>query len=156
MASSPKKRPTDIPAPRLSIILSRAAKTVDQIAHESIQATGLCLSDFAVLEILLHKGPLPVNTIGSTLLLTSGSISTAIDRLQKRKLVRRLPDESDRRVTHVHLTPSGRRLIEKAYAGHSSNLERSLSSLSQPEKNRLALLLKKVGLSARENFETPS
>ena len=151
-ARSTKSASADTLAPRLSIILSRAAKAVDQVALESIASTGLCLSDFAVLEILLHKGALPVNAIGTRLLLTSGSISTAIDRLQKRRLVRRVPDEKDRRVCQVHLTPSGRRLIKTGYATHAANLERSLSSLSQPEKNQLAALLKKAGLNARTNF----
>ena len=81
----------------------------------SIAASGLGLSDFAVLEILLHKGPLPVNTIGRQVMLTSGSISTAIDRLEDKGLVRRQACPNDRRVTYVTLTPTGRTLIRRVF-----------------------------------------
>ncbi len=127
---------------------------MDEIDRKSIAQTGLCISDFAVLEVLLHKGPLPVNTIGAKVLLTSGSISTAVDRLEERKLVRRAVDKTDRRVCQVHLTAPGGRLIKKAFAQHRRNLERAMSSLTPAEKDKAAALLVRLGRQAAEDFES--
>jgi len=64
----------------------------------------MCGSDFAVLEALLHKGPLPVNEIGKKVLLTSGSITVAVDRLETKGLVERRAHGTDRQARMVHLT----------------------------------------------------
>jgi MarR family 2-MHQ and catechol resistance regulon transcriptional repressor len=81
------------------------------------------LSDYAVLEVLLHKGPLPVNRIGEMILLTSGSITTAVQRMEKKGLVRRERSEGDARVVLVHLTDEGRELIGRAFVDHAANLD---------------------------------
>src|SRR5271155_5334438 len=109
----------DTSATRLWLILWKAARAVEQNAVNSVAGLGLGLSDFAVLEALLHKGPQPVNAIGRRVLLTSGSITTAVDRLESRKLVRRRVDPSDSRARIVHLTAAGRRLIESAFRRHA-------------------------------------
>ena len=83
----------------LWLILMKAYRALAQVDAGSMAASGLGLSDFAVLEILLHKGPLPVNTIGRQMMLTSGSITTAVDRLEEKQLVRRQACPNDRRVT---------------------------------------------------------
>src|SRR6185312_14570513 len=93
------------------LVLSKAARSVGGRAHESIADTGLGTTDFQILEALLHKGPMPVNTIGKKLLLTSGSITTAVDRLVTKGYVARNDDPNDRRVRVVQLTKAGRELI---------------------------------------------
>lgn len=133
-------------AVHLRLVLWKAAKAVEQIDRASISSTGLCLSDFTILEVLLHKGPLPVNTIGRKVLLTSGSMTTAIGRLQERGLVRRQPDPNDGRITRVELTPQGRQLIETAFEKHRENLDRSFDHLDAAERAELQRLLKKLGL----------
>src|SRR6266404_1545563 len=85
------------------LVLWRAARAIEQNAINSVLGLGLGLSEFAVLEVLLHKGPLPVNVIGKKVLLTSGSITAAIDRLESRNLVHRTADRQDRRARIVHL-----------------------------------------------------
>lgn len=132
----------------LRLVLWRAAKAVEEVDRASIASTGLGLSDFAVLEVLLHKGPAPVNALGRRVLLTSGSITTAVDRLQQRGLVRRMADPDDRRVCLVHLTTSGRRLIESAFATHAANLERAFAGVTPSERRRLTTLLRKLGKGA--------
>ncbi len=130
------------------LILSKAAKVLEQHAVGSVTRMGLGLTDFAVLELLLHKGPQPVNTIGKKVLLTSGSITTAVDRLEARDLVRRSADPSDRRARIVTLTPAGRRLIENAFRRHAADMQRAFAVLSTRERADLVRLLKKAGLSA--------
>src|ERR1700732_3314376 len=97
------------PAVHVWLVLWKAAQAVQQIAARSVSALGLGLSDFAVLEVLLHKGPQPVNVIGRKVLLTSGSITAAVDRLESKKLVRKTADTKDLRARIVQLTGRGRR-----------------------------------------------
>lgn len=109
----------------------------------------MCGSDFAVLEALLHKGPLPINEIGKKVLLTSGSITVAVDRLETKRLVERRAHGTDRRARIVHLTKAGRKLIARVYADHAADMERlAFVSLTRAERKMLISLLKKIGYEA--------
>lgn len=131
------------------LVLWKAASAVRSYAEESIAGLEMCGSDFAVLEALLHKGPLPINEIGKKILLTSGSITVAVDRLEAKGFVERRAHGSDRRAKIVHLTKEGRRLITRAYADHAADLERLASaSLTREERETLIRLLKKFGYEA--------
>ena len=130
------------------LVMMKAMRALMKYAAAGIEETGLGLSDFAVLEVLLHKGPLPVNTIGPMVDLTPGSISIAVDRLVAKSLVSRVESAEDRRVRIVALTPCGNDLIAGAYREHSLQMKRVFSELS-PEKLRgLETALKKVGKRA--------
>lgn len=113
----------------------------------------LCGSDFGVLEVLLHKGPLPVNTVGKRVLLTSGSITAAVDRLERRGLVERRASDMDRRARLVHLTGKGRQLIQRAFAEHAAVMEQVVSVLTASERATLVDLLRKLGRAAEESYE---
>lgn len=132
----------------LRLVLWKAAKAVEKVDRASIERTRLCMGDFAILEVLLHKGPLPINTIGEKVLLTSGSMTAAVNRLRSRGFVRKVQDGSDGRLFHVHLTGAGRKLIERAYRRHAQNLDRIAAVLTPAERQELARLLKKIGLHA--------
>jgi len=137
------------------LVLWKAASAVQGYAEKSISALEMCGSDFAVLEALLHKGPLPVNEIGKKVLLTSGSITVAVDRLETRGLVERRAHGTDRRARIVHLTQEGRKLIRRVYADHAADMERLASaSLTRPERKTLIRLLKKIGYQAAGTSET--
>lgn len=127
------------------LVLWKTYSTLERVAHENIAGLGMCLSDFAVLETLLHKGPLPVNTIGPKVGLTSGSISVAVDRLAARGLVERRNHPDDGRTRVVNLTPAGLKLIEPAFARHADAMNAALSGLSESDKETLVTLLKKAG-----------
>src|SRR6266852_1806176 len=99
------------------LVLWKASRAAQAYAEKSILELEMCGSDFRVLEALLHKGPLPVNEIGRKVLLTSGSITVAVDRLEAKKLVERRTHGTDRRARIVHLTKEGRKVITRAYAG---------------------------------------
>lgn len=130
------------------LILWRATRAVETRALGSIETTGLCASDFGVLEALLHKGPLPVNVLGKKLLLTSGSMTTSVDRLVSRGLVERRDDPDDRRVRVVALTATGRRLIKSAFARHETHLDDVVGVLTRDERTTLVSLLRKLGKHA--------
>jgi MarR family 2-MHQ and catechol resistance regulon transcriptional repressor len=136
------------------LVLWKAARAVEAYAEKSISELEMCGSDFAVLEALLHKGALPVNEIGKKVLLTSGSITVAVDRLEKKGLVERRAHGTDRRARIVHLTKEGRKLITPAYADHAADLERLASaSLTRAERQTLIRLLKKFGYEAAGALE---
>ncbi len=149
-------------APRIRLVLWKAAKAVEKADKASIEGTGLQLSEFAIMEVLLHKGPLPINTVGQKVLLTSGSMTAAVNRLERKGFVRRERDPADGRFFLVHLTDSGRRVIEAAYEKHERNLERIAEALTSEERDELVRLLKKIGIHAEKivtgrdaiNFET--
>src|SRR6267142_93292 len=86
------------------LVLWKAARAAQAYAEKSISQLEMCASDFAVLEALLHKGPLPINEIGKKVMLTSGSITVAVDRLEARGVVERRAHSTDRRTKLVHLT----------------------------------------------------
>jgi MarR family 2-MHQ and catechol resistance regulon transcriptional repressor len=131
------------------LVLWKAARAAQAYAEKSISKLEMCASDFAVLEAVLHKGPLPINEIGKKVMLTSGSITVAVDRLEAKGLVERRAHSTDRRAKIVHLTKEGRKLITPAFADHAADLERLASaSLTQAERETLISLLKKFGLEA--------
>jgi MarR family 2-MHQ and catechol resistance regulon transcriptional repressor len=129
----------------LWLLLWKASRAVGAYAGRSVEATGMCLSDFGVLEALLHKGPLPVTALGQKVLLTSGSITTAVDRLARAGLVERMDAAADRRSRIVHLTAEGSKVIRKIFAQHTRDMEQAFSCLSDTEREILAGLLRKLG-----------
>ena len=133
----------------LWLVLWKAYEAIRCHAERHIHSLGLGFSDFAVLEALLHKGPTPVNTIGVLVHLSSGSITAAIDRLQRKSLVERCTDPSDRRARVVHLTEGGRKLIECAFQDHAAAIEAATDGLTAAERGEAVALLKRLGLNAR-------
>ena len=134
----------------LWLVLWKAYEAVRRHAERHIRSLGLGFSDFAVLEVLLHKGPAPVNTIGELVHLTSGSITAAIDRLERKSLVERCTHPSDRRARVVHLTEAGRKLIECAFRDHVAAMEAAASGLTAKQRGEAVALLKMLGLGAQE------
>lgn len=151
--NDPDAGPTNTSGIHLWLILMKAYRALAQVDARSIASSGLGISDFAVLEILLHKGPLPVNAIGRNVMLTSGSITTAIDRLERKRFVRRQACPNDRRVTYVTLTATGRTLIRRVFSAHASKLETVFEPLSAAERSALATLLKKLGKHSESLLE---
>ena len=144
------KQTEDSSGVHLWLVLMKAFQALAGHAEGSIKQTELGDSDFRVLEALLHKGPLPVNTVGPKVWLTPGSISVAVDRLVKKGLVSRKGQADDRRVRQVELTPKGRALITRGFGEHAAAMENIASVLSKNERLTLLRLLKKLGKHAAE------
>jgi len=135
--------------------MTRSHRALSLLAEESIAKAGLCLTDFAALEALLHKGPLTISEIQDKVLLASGSMTAAVDRLEKLGLVIRKSSPSDRRARVVELTPKGKRLAASCFQQHAKDLEALMSALSEKEKEQVYGPLKKLGLLAAERLTTP-
>src|SRR5216684_978983 len=133
------------------LVLGKAFHALAAHAAKSLNLSGTSLGDseFRVLEVLLHQGPLPVNTIGPKVWLTPGSISVAVDRLEKKALVKRR-NTDDRRVRLVELTAKGRALITKTFREHAAAMEEAAVVLSKGERLTLLRLLKKLGKGGQE------
>lgn len=121
-------------------------------AQASIRRVDLCDSDFRVLEALLHKGPLPVNIIGHKVDLTTGSITSAVDRLEEKSLVVRKNHGEDRRIRVVELTAKGRQLIQKAYEQHRHDMEQAVQGLPRKDRRLLVDLLKRLGKASEQGL----
>ena len=131
------------------LVMWKAVNAVETYAQHSIAELEMCGSDFAILEALLHKGPLPINEICRKVLLTSGSITVAVDRLESKGWVERRASGTDRRAKIVHLTKAGKELIGRVYARHAADMEQLASaSLTKAERETLIRLLKKIGYEA--------
>jgi MarR family 2-MHQ and catechol resistance regulon transcriptional repressor len=129
----------------LWLILMKAHEALRRHAEANIRSLGIGFSDFQVLEVVLHKGPTPVNEIGRMVRLTSGSITSAVDRLERKGLVERHADAADRRTRVVHLTQAGRDLIGCAFDNHQAAMERASAGLTGAERVQAATLLKRLG-----------
>jgi MarR family 2-MHQ and catechol resistance regulon transcriptional repressor len=141
---------SELSAAKLWIVLARCHRELAILVERSIAHLGLCLSDFMVLEALLHKGPLTISKIQAKVLLASGSMTAAVDRVESMGLVIRTVTARDRRARVLELTPKGRRTIDRAFAKHAQHLEQYMSVLDAEEKLCLYSGLKHLGKSVAQ------
>ncbi|MEG9437021.1 MarR family transcriptional regulator [Edaphobacter sp. HDX4] len=142
----------DLAGVHLWLLLWKASRAVEAHSTRSVAQFGMGTSDFGVLEALLHKGQLTVKQLGEKVLLTSGSMTTAVDRLEARGLVTRHDDATDRRARIIQLTPDGRKLIECAFTRHREQMEAALADFSTEERASLLPLLRRLGRVADSTF----
>ncbi len=135
-------------ASQLWIVLARCYKSLSTLVEHSIAKEGLCLSDFMILEALLHKGPLTITEIQGKVLLATGSMTAAVDRLEKKGHIVRKATPEDRRARRLELTAEGRKLIAAVFEMHDTELESWMSVLTGSEKQEAYQILRKLGLSA--------
>jgi MarR family transcriptional regulator, 2-MHQ and catechol-resistance regulon repressor len=148
-----RAKQTDLNAAQLWIVLARCHRAVSALVERSIADLGIGVTDFMVLEALLHKGPLTISEIQAKVLLASGSMTAAVDRLEKKSLLIRKTTPTDRRARVLELTPEGRTVVEQAFNQHSKDLERVMSVLDTDEKEQLYAISKKLGRFAAERLQ---
>lgn len=134
---------------KLWVVLNRAVRSIGEHLRHQVEGHGLSITEFGVLEVLLHKGRLPIGEIGSRVLLTSGSMTYVVDKLERRGLLQRRACEDDRRVIHAELSAEGRALIEVVFAEHAALLDELMNGLSHEERATAAELVKRLGLHAQ-------
>lgn len=132
---------------KLFIVLSRAYRAVNEHVNKLIQTYGLNPTEFAVLELLYHKGDQPLQQIGGKILLASGSITYVVDKLEQKGYLKRAACPNDRRVTYAQITDKGTQFIEGIFPEHAKRIHELMSELSNEEKDTAIDLLKKLGLS---------
>ncbi|WP_054636051.1 MarR family winged helix-turn-helix transcriptional regulator [Thalassobacillus sp. C254] len=137
------------PSLKALIVLSRTQHAVEEKIKEDIKTYGLNPTEFGVLELLYHKGRQPIQRIGEKILLSSGSITYVVDKLETKNYLIRKPCPKDRRVTYTEITKEGTELMDKIFPAHKKVIQEIFSTLDQKEKELLINLLKRVGLPLR-------
>ncbi|HXN72146.1 MAG TPA: MarR family transcriptional regulator [Candidatus Acidoferrales bacterium] len=132
------------------VVMLKVLRAIRHLALPAILKGDFGESDFRVLEVLLHKGPMPVNAIGPKVDLNPGSVSVAVDRLYKKGLVSRVESGSDRRVRTVSLTEKGHRVFIPIFRQHAALIKRAFQDVSLAEQRKLEEVLKKIGRRAEE------
>ena len=135
---------------QLLIALARALKEIDKWVRPHLASEGLGATEFAVLEVLYHKGPLPLGEIRDQILVTGPSTTYIVKKLEQRGLMRRRPSGEDQRVVFGELTPAGRKLIGRVFPEHVAHLRRAMAGLSVQEKRAAGHLMRKLARYARD------
>lgn len=133
---------------KLFIVLSRAYKAINEHVNKIIQTNGLNPTEFAVLELLYHKGDVPLQQIGGKILLASGSITYVVDKLEQKGMLKRIACPKDRRVTYAQITDIGKNFMDEIFPEHARQIDTLMSSLDESEKVNAIQLLKKLGIPA--------
>ncbi len=154
MQKQSKKQMNAAAAAHTWLILSRATQAVWELLEADLERSELSSTDFRILEVLMSKGPQPVNVIGPRVWLTAGSVSVAIERLLARGLVGRQECARDRRVRTVSLTRAGERRIRAAFERHVGLLERVMARLTRGQRSELEGMMRAVGRRAEELRES--
>lgn len=136
----------------LFVVLSRAYNWVNAHAIRDIRCHGLNPTEFAILEALYHKGPLPLQQVGEKVLISSGNITYVVDKLEQKQLLVRRPSSTDRRVIFAELTSKGQDLMATIFPLHTQALHTAVSGLSPEEQVQAIRLLRKLGLAAQETY----
>jgi MarR family transcriptional regulator, 2-MHQ and catechol-resistance regulon repressor len=146
---------TGVDAPlHLWVVLARAFDAVERHARASIARFRLGTTEFGVLEVLYHKGELPVCDVQRRILVESSSTTYVVDKLCERGLVRRRPGARDRRVTLLRLTPAGRRLIRRIFPSHAQAMRQAVAALPPRDQAQATRLLRTLGLGAAQRLGT--
>src|ERR1700756_4788548 len=135
------------------LIMLKAWRSMSRYLLPALLEEGLGESDFRVLEVLLHKGPMPVNAIGPKVYLNPGSVSVAVDRLYRKGFVSRVESTSDRRIRTVSLTEKGRKMFAPLFRRHAELIKRAFQDVSPEEIQQLEGVLKKIGKRAESLAE---
>ncbi|MFD2673144.1 MarR family winged helix-turn-helix transcriptional regulator [Marinicrinis sediminis] len=133
------------------IVLSRAFRHVSDRVREDIQKHGLNPTEFAVLELLYHKGEQPIQKIGDKILLTSGSMTYVINRLAEKALIERVPCEKDRRITFARISAGGSELMQHIFPSHEQAIDDLFSVWTDEEKEQFIMLTKRLGIGAQHH-----
>ncbi len=131
------------------IKLMRAAESVTARLSRSMAGAGLTVSQFGVMEAVHHLGPLGQSTLGRKLLKSGANITTVVDNLQRRGLVRRERSGADRRCVTVHLTTQGNRAIGAFFPRHVRAIVDEMSSLTRAEQKTLGRHCRRLGLKLK-------
>jgi MarR family 2-MHQ and catechol resistance regulon transcriptional repressor len=140
--------PKTAAALKLWVVLARAFNAVSGRSQADILTHGLTPGEFAVLELLHHKGPTLLGEIQKRVLVSSGGITFLVDRLTKRGLVERRHCATDRRARYAALTAEGEKLLRKIFPGHARAMAKAVSGLNAADQKVATALLKKLGHSA--------
>ncbi|WP_018922965.1 MarR family winged helix-turn-helix transcriptional regulator [Salsuginibacillus kocurii] len=130
---------------KLWVVWSRAHSVVVDRLKADVRDSKLNFTEFAVLELLEHKGPQPIQHISEQILIASGSITYVVDKLEKKGLLSRNPCPNDRRIIYADITSTGSELMQAIFPKHQREIESIFEVLSEKEQEEMIRMLKKIG-----------
>lgn len=133
---------------KLWVTLARAFNAVQQHAIADVRGEGLSIGEFAVLELLYHRGESLLGDIQKRILVSSGGITFLVDRLERKGLVERRVSDEDRRARYAALTRDGSRLLRRIFPRHAARIAEAMRGLDAAEQGDATRLLKQLGLAA--------
>lgn len=139
---------------KLWVTLARAFAAVNEHVVRAVRDEGLSLGEFAVLELLYHRGPTLQGDIQKRVLVSSGGTTFLVDRLVKKGLVERRDCAEDKRARYAALTSDGRRLIRRIFPRHARRIAAAMQGLGISDQREATRLLKSLGLAAAARLET--
>lgn len=131
--------------------IKRTNDILEKLVKNDVQQYGLNISEFAVMELLYHKGPQPINRIQERILIANSSTTYILDKLEKKNYIIRERDENDRRSMRAVLTEEGESLIHSIFPAHSELLTGLFSTLSDEELSAFREMLKKISANVHNN-----
>jgi len=134
---------------KLFVVLSKAYKAISEQVIKDVKQYGLSPSEFMILEVLYTKRRIPLQQIGEKILVTSGSVTYNIDKLEKKRLLRRVPCREDRRVIYAEITEAGDELFNQIFPDHAVTVHHLMSGVSQDDQEAAIALLKRLGKSVK-------
>lgn len=150
MGSHYKGSDQELNALNAYIKLMRAANSITSRLTKGLENTGLTMTQFSILESLLHLGPMNQRTLGQKVLKSSGNITVVVDNLERDGLVMRNRSKIDRRFITVLLTKKGRELISNVFPNYLFLIINEMEILSGDELKTMQKLCKTIGLHKRE------
>ena len=136
---------------KLFTVLARTHNTLMEFDRRDIRRYGLNQTEFAVLELLYLKGPHPLQQIGEKILITSGSITYVINKLEKKGLLERKPCQEDRRIVYATLSEQGQKFLAEIFPQHAEALAKAFQGITLEEKQLAIELVKRIGLNVRHH-----
>ena len=136
---------------RLWVALARAYNAVSAQAEEDVARHDLTMAEFAVIEVLFHKGPMLLGEVQRRILVSSGGITYLVDRLQRRGLVERRAHPDDRRARIAALTAEGEALVRRIFPEHATRIKQAMRGLGKTEKREAMRLLRALAAGADES-----
>lgn len=130
---------------KLLVVLARAHAAIDAHLDEQVSRHGLTITEFAILEVLYHRGPLLLGEVQRRILVSSGGVTYLVDRLQQKGLVERRECPNDRRARYAALTPEGEALISRIFPEHAACIQRAMGGLELEQQRAAIDLLRRLG-----------
>ena len=137
----------------LWVVMARAYRSMATYVEQSVSALGVGLSDFMILEALLHKGALTMSELCDAVLITGAAMTAAADRLEKKQLLERVVNETDRRSRTVRLTAEGTALAKRLYTRHLRDLDELMGYVPVADRMMARETLKTIGRVAQDRVE---
>jgi MarR family transcriptional regulator, 2-MHQ and catechol-resistance regulon repressor len=136
---------------KLLVVLSKAYKVIMDRAAKDMKRNGLSAVEFSIMELLNQEGKIPLQRIGDKIIVTSGSITYTVDKLEEKGYLKRVSCPEDRRITYAEMTTSGKELFNRIFPAHADFVEALMGALTSEEKQIAITLLKKLGYSVIKN-----